>query len=325
MSATGVSHAGPMTLTPAGMAAGFSLTTFVSGFGVGGFGVGPLGMGVTNDGHVIVDASNLSKNYVFNDVDNQTLASAVSSTPFNGFPPAYAATGGSVYGSGGFSGSNAGKLIKFNNDGTINTVYNLPGLNITNGMWANPVNGHLVAGGGSGIYDIDVSGATPTFRLITGASSDGVTVSPDGTTVYTTGVTGYDIGTGAVVFPTLGVAGGPDGMGIITSTSSINGNIIVNTNGGTLVMIDPVSRLQTIIASGGTRGDYVSPDATNGTLLLTQSDEILRLSCGVGCAIGAPPPPPTDAPEPASVLLGGAGLVVLSVFAKRAKAGVTNN
>jgi hypothetical protein len=67
------------------------------------------------------------------------------------------------------------------------------------------VNGHLLGAGADGIIDINVSGATPTFRVVTSAGSDGVTVSPDGKSVYNTGVTGFDIATGAVVYGTFGV------------------------------------------------------------------------------------------------------------------------
>ena len=38
---------------------------------------------------------------------------------------------------------------------------------------------------------------------------------------------------------------------------------------------------QTIIASGGSRGDFVTVDPNNGTLLVTQSDRIMRLVPGV--------------------------------------------
>src|ERR1700674_2292056 len=115
-----------LTLTAAGIADNFTLSNFVTGFGVGAGGIGPLGVSLNSLGQVIVDANNLSSNYVFTDVDGQTLAGAVSHTSFNAFPPAYAFSNGSTWGSGGFSGPNAEHLIKFNDDGTINTVYAIP-------------------------------------------------------------------------------------------------------------------------------------------------------------------------------------------------------
>ena len=308
----GMASSSPLTLTSAGMADHFSLSTFVSGFGAGS--IGPRGMAVASYGNVIVNASNLSANYVFHDSDAQTLASAVSHTPVSAYPPAYATTKGSVYGSGGFSGPNAGQLIKFNNDGTLNTAYNLPGLYITNGMWTNPVNGHLIASG-SNIYDIDVSGATPTFRVINSAGADGLTVSPDGKVVYTSEGFGYSIATGAQVFGPVTV-GGADGIGVITSNNSLNGDLIINSNYGTLTLIDKTTLAQTVIADSGSRGDYVASDP-NGTLLVTQSNEIMRLSCGPGCSIGGGG---SSTPEPASVILLGGGLTCVLLARRHRRA-----
>ena len=73
---------------------------------------------------------------------------------------------------------------------------------------------------------------------------------------------------------------------------------------GYLGLLDPTTGIETIIASGGSRGDYVAPDITNGTLFLTQSESALRLSCGEGCGIGVTPPPVicnTSASRPAFV------------------------
>jgi len=272
-------------------------------------------MAIAPNGNLVVDVIGEAggfRNSVFADVDGQTYANKLSTTGvIDSFPPAYATSNGSLWGSGGNSGSNAGKLIKFNNDGTINTVYNISGLNIQYGLWTNPVNGHLIGEGAFGLVDVDVSTATPTFRQINNASSDGVTVSPDGTVVYTSQVAGYNIATGALVFGPVFIAGA-DGMGVITSNNALNGNIIVNTNFGQLIMINPVTHVQTIIATGGTRGDYTTPDP-NGSLLFTQTAEIFRLSCGVGCAIGGP----STVPEPSTWLLISGGLAALLFFGRR--------
>jgi hypothetical protein len=107
-----------LVLTPAGIADGFTLNEFVSEFpNSGSFGVGPLGMAVNSAGNVIVNDSSFSSglNYVFKDVNGQTVANALSSTPNPGFPPAYAFSHGSVWGSTGFdpaSGNPAGALVK---------------------------------------------------------------------------------------------------------------------------------------------------------------------------------------------------------------------
>jgi hypothetical protein len=164
------------------------------------------------------------------------------------------------------------------------------------------VNGHLLGAGSHGIIDIDVSGATPTFRVVTSAGSDGVTVSPDGKTVYTTGIAGYDIATGTLVYS----ASVPeaDGMGVI-SGGKLNGDIVVNSNDGSVYLLDKLGNA-TIIADLGSRGDYTSPDWTNGSLLLTQTDSIWRLNVKGGTIGGG-----GGAPEPstwAMMLLGFAGL-----------------
>jgi hypothetical protein len=59
----------------------------------------------------------------------------------------------------------------------------------------------------------------------------------------------------------------PDGTGVIAG-GALAGDINVNDNDGTVGLIDPSTGTETIIASGGTRGDFVSPDLTNGTLFL---------------------------------------------------------
>ncbi len=296
-----------LELTAAGIADGFTLSEFVSGFPGGS--VGPLGMAVNSDGNVIVNDSN-GLNYVFTDVDGQTVANALSSTPNPGYPPAYAYSNGSVWGSTGFGG----QFVKLNNDGTVNTTYS--SIPVTNGLWTNPVNGHLLGAGGAGIIDIDVSGATPTYRVVTSSGSDGVTVSPDGKTVYNTGVTGFDIATGAVVYGTFSVSGA-DGMGVI-SGGALNGDIVVNSNYGFVALLNSLGN-QTIIADTGSRGDYTSPDRTDGSLFLTQSDSIWRLKIAGGTIGGGPTP---GVPEPstwAMLLLGFASLGWLSCRSQKVR------
>jgi hypothetical protein len=58
----------------------------------------------------------------------------------------------------------------------------------------------------------------------------------------------------------------------------------------------------------GTRGDFVSLDANNGSLCLSQNEQVARLTCGSSGCFG-PPPPPSSTPEPASFGLLGATLM----------------
>jgi hypothetical protein len=73
----------------------------------------------------------------------------------------------------------------------------------------------------------------------------------------------------------------------------LNGKIIVNGEDGTVGLLDPKgpARNFVVIATNtGQRGDYVAADRSNGTLLLDYSTEVDRLSCGLNCGIGSPPP-----------------------------------
>ena len=195
-----------------------------------------------------------------------------------------------------------------------------PGVDL--GMWGNPVNGHIIASSNSGLIDIDplANGGLGSFRVInSGLFPDGVTVSPDGLTAYVENggtIQAYRISDGALLatYSSFGTLSSPDGSGVITSTNSLNGDIVVNFNGngsttGGIGLIDPTTSAFTVIATGGTRGDYVSPDTTNGTLFLDYSDTVNRLSCGPNCSIGGPPPPPSGTPEPSSLVLLGTGVL----------------
>src|SRR5690349_10995883 len=70
-----------LALTQAGIDAHFSLSTFVSGYNFPGL-YGPLSQGIAG-GNVITGSGGDQKIYVFKDVDGQTLASAVSATPYS--------------------------------------------------------------------------------------------------------------------------------------------------------------------------------------------------------------------------------------------------
>lgn len=313
--ATAIPAHASLMLTMAGVNDGFSLSTFVSGYPAAEY--GPLSVGVLPDGNLITGSFANAALYIFSDADGQTLGSALSKIPYTfqtGNPQyIFATVDGEVYGAqvGG-----SGTFGQFSNSGAFTPIPNLAAAGVTAdyGMWADPANNDLIASSSKGLIEINpVSG---TYRVINASVfPDGVTVSPDGQTVYAEvggGISAYNVTTGALI-KSYATGHSPDGTGVI-SGGNFNGDLIVNDNDGTVLLLDPVTSVITIIANGGTRGDFVSADTNNGTLFLSQEEQIARLSCGVGCSIGAPPP---SSPEPGTMFLVAAGFGALTLLRLR--------
>ncbi len=104
------------------------------------------------------------------------------------------------------------------------------------------------------------------------------------------------------------IPGDPDGTRL--GFGPLAGKIYVNTNGGTVVEVNLTTKVQTVIATGGSRGDFVTLDPSNDSLLLTQSTEIDRLT-----------PPPggfgSSVPEPSSMIMLATGGLGFLAFARR--------
>lgn len=308
-----------LTLTSVGASDGFTLSTFAT-LNPGNTGFGPFGIAVASNGNVIVSNFPTGKLYVFPDSDGQTTASALFTQPSNSGTTAYATAGGHPY------GAQNGRFVEFNSDGTVNHTLTGVTASPSLGMWGNPVNGHIIATSSAGLIDINplANGGAGSFRVVTvGGNGDGVSVSPDGMTAYVEQggqINGYDIASGTLVFSSGALVGlfGADGSGVISSKNSLNGDIIVNFNSGGIGLLNPVTKTFTVIANGGNRGDYVSPDTNNGTLFLAYSDTVERLSCGPDCSIGGPPPPPpSGVPEPGTLALFGTALLALAFLLHR--------
>jgi hypothetical protein len=305
-------HAG-MVLTPAGTAAGFSLSDYADGFPSTGYCCGPLGIAVNSDGNVMVQSWGDGTIKVFADVDGQNASSPISSVPFATccYGSAFTNDNGIVYS----TRASDTAIVQLNNDGTVNQVIVTgPG---KGGIWTDPTNGHLISAGYGAIYDTDP--IAKTTHVIVNADVDGISVSPDGKTVYGAAggfVWGWSIATGAQVFQSAFI-GSPDGTAVIQGSSGLAGSIISNNNDGTVDLIDPVSGTLTVIATGGSRGDFVGLDSTNGSLFLSQTDNVMRLSCGPDCFF-TPPPPGVPEPSTAGLCFGGLLLAGWRTWRRRA-------
>jgi hypothetical protein len=273
-----------LTLTAAGVADGFALSTYATGMGGSNYSfLAAAPLLNPNAGTVAVIDYSHGLLRSFADVDSQTYGSALNSVAF---PNAIniADAGGQTY------------ATQLNVSGGLYTVSNSLGLtpvSVTGGFTpaygfaGNPVTGHLLAYGtgsaGAGVYDINpLTGANT--RIVAGSGFDGVSVSPDSNIVYVdnnrNNILGYNILTHALVFSAFS-SHSPEGTGAI-SGGLYNGYVIANNNDGTVSFTDPTDTMQTVIASGGTRGDFTSPDTNNGTLLLSEYDFSYRLTAPGG-------------------------------------------
>jgi len=301
----GSAHA-DMALTPAGTTAGFILSTFADGFPTTGFCCGPLGVAFPASGGVMV-ADYPGNVYVFpTDTDGQHAGSVTPVTGYSsGGPADLASIGGKIY----MTDQGPGLVVQLNDDGTLNHVVTT--IPIATGMAADDANGLLyVSNVSSGIFSVNPT--TGTTTLFESVVADGVTIDTTTQILYAEvggHILGFRISDGLEVFDSGFISGGPDGAAVGEGT--LAGNIFVNTNGGTVVEVNIATDVQTLIATGGSRGDFVSLDP-NGSLFLSQTDRVLRLSPPAGGCFGANCG--SSVPEPSSSVLvfSGLGLIYLT-------------
>ncbi len=309
----GVDANAQLTLNAAGVADGFSLSTFYTDPAAY---YGLLGAVSAGSGIAIGSGYARSQLYRFNDTDGQSFGTALLTAPAGGTPTGIASIGGSVY-----VGLLGGRYYSVNTTTLGLTQIALPNtVTAAYVLWGNQTNDHLLAGSNQGLIDINPGAGTFGVVGSPGGNIDGVTVSPDGKIAYietnSNALFGYSLlspNPTTPVFSRTGLPGGPDGTGVI-SGGLFDGDIIVNNNDGTVGLLNHLTGVETIIATSGARGDLVSPDTSNGTLFLTTSNATYRLSCGPGCAIGV-----AAVPEPETYALLGLGLMAVWLRRRNAR------
>ncbi|MEP6754509.1 MAG: hypothetical protein ABJA67_03325 [Chthonomonadales bacterium] len=283
----GFSHqaSAQLNLTAYGSLRGFTISMFADKF-PSSSNIGPLGIGFNGDGSVIVSDYPGNVRVFATDTDGQhanlvapTSSSSVSNTVD------IADAGGKHY----ITSQSAGTVRLLSNSGVLGAIV-ASGMVHPTGLATNPNNGHLFVStyDGGNIWDLDP--IAQTFTTFKGTSADGL--STDGTTLYAEvngHILGYNIATTNQVFDSGFLNCGADGTAL--GSGSLAGYLYVNCNNGLFKEIKLSDSSINDIANGGTRGDFVRVDPNNGTLLITQSNEIDRLIAPSGGGFGETPEP----------------------------------
>jgi hypothetical protein len=313
---------GALTTTAAGTAAGFgAVTSVVSGWteqttdSKGQ--VGPLGVVITSLGTMLVTDSTGNVYSFASDANGQVFVpgSATASYAKND-AVGLANIGGTLY----MTQNALDDLLRISNTGASLAVVTNAIPQHLNGLIVDPITNHLiVSGDGRGIFDVNpTTGAFTTIQpgAAGTAAYDGIALSADGTTLYAADATNnrvvsINLSTDAIT--SLGAVTNPDGIAVGTGVRA--GNIYVNTNGtltpstpGQFIQISlAAGNAQTVIATGGSRGDFVYVDPC-GKILITQSDGLVTF--GGGCLFAA-------APEPGTFALLGMALGLVGLVRRR--------
>jgi len=164
----------------------------------------------------------------------------------------------------------ASAVVQVNSNGTFNQTIVSSGVFAATGIVANPFTGHLFVSTIDNGQIVEIDPVAKTTSILGNYIMDGLTLSADGKTIagatYANvssvegGIVGIDTTTGLVKFDTGIIPGGVDGAAL--GTGMLGGLLFVNLNNGNVVEVNVNTLAQTIIATGGSRGDFVTVDPT---------------------------------------------------------------
>src|SRR5258706_6659229 len=298
------------TLTPTATTAGFTLSTFVSTIPASGFCCGPVGLQNTTSGNIMVGGYGTGQIRVFGDTDGQVWTAGTAAATAYGVNnvAGLASLGGTFYA----ARQATGQVVT--TDAAGNQLAVIASIGFATGLIGDAATNRLYVSNTGSVFAINPVGNVVTTFV--SQAADGLSLNADGSILYMAingsgHILGFNTSTSAQVFDSGFIAGGIDGTAFGSGT--LAGHRFVNTNGGTLVEVNLTTLAQTVLVTGGSRGDFVMVDANNGTLLFTQTDSVLRLTAPTGGGFG----PAVPEPETYAMLLAGLGL--LGFVARRRK------
>ena len=309
-----------LVLTP--YAASFSLASYVNNVPDYTTTVGPLGVGYRTDGKVMVTNAkgelrifqdhvgpwNWTSPFAIGPTRAQSDAACIAQLKIGGVWKYY------------LSEAISGRIVEIDQNGVdvspVHSIF-LSGVlclipyppEVASVALSNAHKGHLFATSlnGVGIYEIDpIANVVSTLIANAGTTPDGIAFSPDGAVIYAACpaefvLKGYDVSvfghplvwTSPVTSPPMH----PDGIAVGTGT--LTGYVYTNCNEGVVwefgVPGGPHPSTVNLIASGGTRGDFIASDPGNPcssmghpSLLLTQTHDLVRLDPPGGGFFGPP-------------------------------------
>jgi hypothetical protein len=281
----GIADAQQLILSHAALKAGWSQAIFASGFNSGLLATdigNPLGIAFTDSGKVMVTEGHGHVLLFPNDANNQVAGPQDITATYTYNPCGLARVGSRYF----MCRQHNQTVVELNPDGTY--LQQIAIATHVTGITPNPSNGHLFITGydQTWIGDVDpVKKAASIFLTVPAGylGSDGITT--DGVTLYAMvfelingsryggHILGWRVSDKQLVYDS-GFINAADGVAV--GSGAFAGHLFVNTNFGELFDVDVNSQKITLLASRGTRGDFVTIDP-NGTLLVDETDQIVRL------------------------------------------------